>query len=90
MSFEWLNTTPARSNGSDQRAKVAAAELANRAGTMFRLGFSQEEATKRLCQRIAWEFDQPVKSSCHKRPDSLSDEAIKKIVADTYARRPGW
>jgi hypothetical protein len=89
MSFEWLDCTPGRSDGTARRAKVAAQELANRAGTMFRLGFSQAEATKRLCSRIAWEFDPPSKSGHHKRPDALSDEAISKIVADTYARRPG-
>ena len=69
--------------------RVAAAELANRAGTMFRLGFSQAEATRRLCSRIAWEFDPPSKAGHHKRPQELSDDAIGKIVADTYARRPG-
>jgi hypothetical protein len=90
MSFEWLDCTPGRSNGSKLRSDVAAEELADRAGTMFRLGFSQAEATKRLCERIAWEFDPPAKTgSCHKRPDALSDQAIAKIVADTYARRPG-
>lgn len=89
MSFEWLDSTPPRSDGPNQRAKVAAAELANRAGTMYRLGFSQADATSRLCARIAWEFDPPSKSSKLQRPTELSDEAIKKIVADTYARRPG-
>jgi hypothetical protein len=89
MSFEWLDCTPGKANGTNLRADVAAKEIANRAGTMFRLGFSQAEATKRLCQRIAWEFDPPSKHSCHKRPDALSDQAIAKIVADTYARRPG-
>jgi len=89
MSFEWLDSTPGRSDGTDRRTKVAAAELANRAGTMFRLGFSQAEATKRLCARIAWEFDPPSKGGAHKRPSALSDDAIAKIVADTYARRPG-
>ena len=89
MDFEWLDSTPRRSDGTDQRAKVAAAELANRAGTMYRLGFSQADCAKRLCERIAWEFDQPSKYSNHKRPDALSDDAVTKIVADTYARRPG-
>jgi hypothetical protein len=89
MSFEWLDSKPARTDGSAQRAKVAVAELAHRAGTMFRLGFSVADATKRLCERVAWEFDPPSKGGQHKRPSELSDEAIGKIVADTYARRPG-
>lgn len=89
MSFDWLDCTPVRRDGSQQRAKVAAAELADRAGTLYRLGFSQAEATRRLCARVAWEFDPPSsRTAYHQRPDALSDEAIKKIVADTYARRP--
>ncbi len=89
MDFEWLDCTPGHPDGDDKRSKVAATELANRAATLFRLGFSQAAATKRLCERIAWEFDPPSKHGCHKRPDALSDQAISKIVADTYARRPG-
>lgn len=89
MSFDWLQTTPGRANGTDLRAKVAAAELASRAGTLFRLGFSQADATRRLCARVAWEFDPPGVTSPHRRPDALSDAAIARIVADTYARRPG-
>ena len=87
MSFPWLNTTPPRKDGADQRAKAAAAELASRAGLMYRLGFSEAAATKRLCDRIAWEFDQPA-TGPNQRPSTLSDQAIGKIVADTYARRP--
>ena len=89
MSFEWLDRTPMRKNGSKLRADVALTELADRAGTMFRLGFSQADATARLIARTAWEFDPSTKSSVHRRPESLSDAAIAKVVADTYARRPG-
>ena len=89
MSFAWLERTPPRKNGSKLRAQVAATELADRAGTMFRLGFTQAQATARLVARIAWEFDPMSKSGHHKRPEALSDAAIAKIVADTYARRPG-
>ncbi len=89
MSFDWLDRTPMKTNGSKLRAHVAATELADRAGTMFRLGFSQAQATARLTARIAWEFDPPSKQGPHRRPEALSDQAIAKIVADTYARRPG-
>jgi hypothetical protein len=89
MSFEWLDRTPPRKNGSKLRASVAITELADRAGTMFRLGFSQASATARLTARVAWEYDPPSKTGHHRRPDALSDQAIAKIVADTYARRPG-
>lgn len=81
MSFEWLDRTPGRANGAKLRSQVAAQEIADRAGTLFRLGFSEAAATKRLCERVGWEHDP--------RPDDLSDTAIAKIVADTYKRRPG-
>jgi hypothetical protein len=91
MRFEWMDCTPAKQNGSKLRADVAANELANRAGTLYRLGFSEQEAVARLCARTAWEYD-PCSNKgtgSHSRPDALSDAAIAKIVADTYARRPG-
>ena len=81
MSFEWLDCTPPRNNGSKLRATVAVTELADRAATLFRLGFTKSAATARLTARVAWEYDP--------RPDALSDAAVAKIVADTYARRPG-
>ena len=86
-----MECTPGKKNGSKLRAEVAAAELANRAGTMYRLGFPEKDAVARLCARIAWEYDPPSKPGhgWHRRPDALSDKAIAKIVADTYARRPG-
>ena len=89
MRFEWMECTPGKKNGSKLRADAAAAELAHRAGTLYRLGFSQQEATARLCARTAWEYDPGSKAGNHRRPDALSDAAIAKIVADTYARRPG-
>jgi len=87
MSFPWLDPTPPRKTGADQRAKVACAELAAQAGLLYRLGFSEAEATKRLCARVAWEFDQP-QTGAHTRHASLSDAAIGTIVAETYARKP--
>jgi hypothetical protein len=92
MSFPWLERTPGRANGSQLRARVAQVELADRAGTLFRLGFSQAAATARLTARVAWEFDPSSRhGGPHRRPDGLSDPSIAKIVADIYARRPhGW
>jgi hypothetical protein len=87
MSFEWLARAPIKHG--KPHAQAATAELADRAGTMFRLGFSQKLATERLSARVAWEYDPPAKTGAHRRPDALSDAAIAKIVADTYARRPG-
>ncbi|HEY4175743.1 MAG TPA: hypothetical protein VGM90_02870 [Kofleriaceae bacterium] len=90
MSFPWLDRTPQKTNGANRRHQVAADEIASRAALLFRLGFSEADATTRLCERIAWEYDQPVgKGSSHARPASLDDKAIGAIVKTTYARRPG-
>lgn len=90
--FSWQAAAPAPAQGADRRAQVARAELAARAGLLFRLGFTEAEATARLAARTAWEFDPSSSSSghgAHRRPDALSDPAIAKLVAETYARKPG-
>jgi hypothetical protein len=90
MTFEWLDRTAPRGDGSKLRSKVAADEIADRAATLFRLGFTQAAATARLCARIAWEYDPPSRAGGHHhRPSALSDAAIGKIVAETFARKPG-
>lgn len=85
--FDYLSPTRVPAEGASHRTGTARAELAHRAGLFFRLGFSEAEATARLVARVAWEFD-PGKGA-HRRPDDLSDQAIAKLVAETYARRPG-
>ncbi len=80
MSFPWLDSAP-RIDGSARHATVATEELSHRAALFYRLGYSEADATARLTARIAWEYD--------KRPTGLSDEAIAKLVHETYARRPG-
>lgn len=89
-AFEWLSPTRPAAGGHERRARASADELAHRAGLLYRLGFTEAEATARLVARAAWEFD-PASSGAgaHRRPDSLSDQAIGKLVAATYARRPG-
>jgi len=89
MSFPWLSCTPPRPGGADRRTTVAVAELASRAGVLYRLGFSQADATRRLAATVAWEYDPASKHGAHHRPAALSDQAIAKIVSDTFARRPG-
>jgi len=84
MAFSWMNTTPPRPSAVDARAATACAELASRAGLLYRLGYTEADATQRLCATIAWEFDQPN----HQRPAALSEQAIATIVTDTYARKP--
>jgi hypothetical protein len=88
MPFPWLHCTPPHPDGADRRAKVASAELASRAGVLYRLGFTQADATRRLAAAIAWEYETGAQTTI-RRPAALSDPAIAKIVADTYARRPG-
>jgi hypothetical protein len=88
MSFPWLDRTPPRADGAARRAEVAAAELAHRAALLYRLGFTASAATTRLVARVAWEYDPASKHGAHRRPAALSDQAIAKIVTDTFARRP--
>jgi len=87
MAFSWMNTTPPRTSAVDTRAKVASAEVASRAGLLFRLGYSEADATQRVCATVAWEFDAPG-TGVNQRPVALSDQAVAKIVTDTYARKP--
>jgi hypothetical protein len=90
MSFPWLQTAPPRSDGVDRRVRFAVDELTSRAGLLFRLGYSEAAATRRLRDGVAWEFEAPAHAhGAHRRPDALSDQAIAKIVTATYARRPG-
>jgi hypothetical protein len=89
MPFPWLVCTPPHEGGAARRAKVAIDELAARAGVLYRLGFSQDAATRRLAATVAWEYETGAKPGAFHRPAALSDQAIAKIVSDTYARRPG-
>ena len=89
MPFPWLHCTPPRPDGADRRAKAATAELTNRAGVLYRLGFSQADATRRLTATVAWEYETGSKHAAARRPDTLSDQAIATIVSDAFARRPG-
>jgi hypothetical protein len=89
MPFPWLTCTPPRPDGAARRASAASAELASRAGVLYRLGFSEAAATRRLADAVAWEYEPGSPAAGHRRPASLSELAIAKIVADTFARRPG-
>jgi hypothetical protein len=89
MPFPWLHCTPPRRDGVDRHTTVAIAELASRAGVLYRLGFSQPDASRHLVAAVAWEYETGSSHAAHRRPAALSDQAIAKIVADTFARRPG-
>jgi hypothetical protein len=91
-SFSWLEPTRAPDGGHARRIQVAREELAARASMFHRLGFSEAEATQRLAARVAWEFSPSSRAAshgAHSRPEGLSDAEIAKLVAETYARRPG-
>ena len=81
MSFEWMDRTAPPKGGADRRAAAAVTELAQRAALLYRLGFTPKAAIDRLRARVEWEH------GAH-RHASISDEAVAKIVTDTYARRP--
>ena len=59
-------------------------EIAERAGIFYRLGYSAEQATARLRANADWDFE----IGTGERPKELNGDAISKIVAATYARRP--
>jgi hypothetical protein len=88
MPFPWLHRTPPRPDGVARRVSAASDELAQRAGVLYRLGLTQAAATRRLAAAVAWEYD-IASPRAFRRPAALSDELIAKIVADTFARRPG-
>jgi hypothetical protein len=90
-AFSWLEPTPAPADGHERRARIARAELADRASMLQRLGYTEAEAIARLAARTAWEFDPASRSGQgpHSRPEALSDLEIAKVVTETYARRPG-
>ena len=89
MAFPWLQCTPPRDGGVDRHVKAATAELASRAGVLYRLGFSKADAARRLSAAVAWEYSSGAKQPGVPRPEALSDAAIAKIVSDAFDRRPG-
>jgi hypothetical protein len=88
MPFPWLHCTPPRPGGAERRTKAATAELASRAAVLYRLGFSEADAARRLAAAVAWEYETG-SNPADRRPDALSDQAIAKVVSDAFARRPG-
>lgn len=82
MSFPWLDRKPvAPAAGADARLAAQLRELRERASLLYRLGYTAEAATSRLCATIAWELES------QRRPDGLSDGEIGKVVNETYGRR---
>ena len=57
-------------------------EVRERAGLLFNLRFSQEEAVRRIESNIRWEFD-----DTWTRKEPLILPAVKDLVADVYRKR---
>lgn len=88
MSFPW--EAPARTSGRVDHAQALTRELADRAALYYRLGVPAAVATARLAARVAWEFETAARAvGAPRRPASLDDTRLGKLVADVYARRPG-
>lgn len=68
--------TPPRPEGAERRAKVATAELASRAGVLYRLGFSQAAAIWWFTVAVVWEYDIGAPRLVCRRPVVFSDQAI--------------
>lgn len=90
-TFPWLDHTPSAvpaGHGPDRRLAAAQRELRERSALLARLGMSAEDATARLCSRVAWEFDpSSTHRGWHVRPDGLSDEAVGALVREVYASK---
>jgi hypothetical protein len=86
VSFDWLNPIVRRSGARDLAARevMIRAELAQRAGLFYRLGFTKARAVARLVGNVSWDYE----VSGDGRPSWLDDGAISTIVEQTYARRP--
>jgi hypothetical protein len=59
------------------------AELLERAGLYFRLGYPTRRAIARLKANVAWDF-----APGDSRPPGLTDRDIGEIVKTAYQRRP--
>ncbi len=84
--FPWLASGPRRravvSAQTERRAAMYKAELLERAGLYYRLGYSSKRATARLKANVAWDFD-----AGDARPTGLTDRDIGEIVKAAYLRR---
>jgi hypothetical protein len=87
VTFPWLDPTPP-AGGAGAHLAAQLREVRERAGLLFRLGYSAEAASRRIAARIAWEYDPASRTGSHRRPEGLSDAAIAEAVRATYARRP--
>lgn len=84
--FPWLASPPRRRASaatSERRAAMYRAELVERAGLYYRLGYPSKRAVARLKANLAWDFE--LRDG---RPSGLGDREITEIVKSAYLRRP--
>ena len=77
MSFDWMESSVPARDGEGASKAVHEQELRQRAGLLYRLGYTKTVALARCKARLAWEFD--VQGSC-----PLSDRQVKAIVYEVY------
>ncbi len=75
--------SPDRARGAKQRLAMYRNELAERAGLLARLEYSQAQARARLRANLRWDFE----SYPAARPAGLGDDEIARIVKASFARR---
>lgn len=59
-------------------------EIEARAAMFYRLGYSAAAAADRIRTNLKWDFEATPK----RRPKSLTDAVVDKLVLETFARRP--
>jgi uracil-DNA glycosylase len=85
MPFDWLhpripNAVKAKYPVSCRQ--VTADEIRARSSLLHRLGYDQAQALHRCLGNLAWGYEM------RGRP-ALSDDEVRGLVAEVYARRPG-
>ena len=85
--FPWLARGPRRralaTAQAERRAAMYRAELLERAGLYYRLGYPSKRAVARLKANVAWDFE----LAADTRPPGLTDKEIGEIVKAAYLRR---
>jgi hypothetical protein len=71
-------TTPKRKHSNQKRDDMYRRELEERAGLLYRLGYSAKRCKARLAGNVGWDFE------LHGRPRHAGD--VDKIVDAVYRR----
>ena len=85
MPFDWLTPrVPAavRARDPERRASSAEGDVRARAALLQRLGYDQSFAVHRALGNLAWAYELGGAAP-------LSDDQVRAVVADVYAKKPG-